>query len=65
MTAFAQRHQILECVRIGNAAGTADVADAVGCSHDTAYKRLRSLEDDGQVTSRKIGQARMWSVVDA
>ncbi|SET50886.1 hypothetical protein [Natrinema hispanicum] len=48
----------------GNAAGTADVADAVGCSHDTAYKRLRSLEGDGRVTSRKIGQARVWSVTD-
>jgi len=44
-------------------ATTGEVAEAVGCNHDTAYKKLRTLEEEGRVTSRKIGNARLWSAV--
>jgi len=42
--------------------GTQAVADEVGCTRDTAYRRLCELEDDGEVVSRKVGMARLWSV---
>lgn len=46
----------------GGAAGTQEVADAVGCSYETAYKKLRRLEDDDELTHRKVGNARLWRV---
>lgn len=42
--------------------GTSDIADHIGCSYETAYKKLRKLEDDDRVTSRKIGNTRLWKV---
>jgi len=44
--------------------GTGDVASAVGCSHDTAYKRLQQLERDGAVESKKVGNTLVWRVTD-
>lgn len=44
--------------------GTQDVADHVGCSYETAYKKLRSLEDSGSISSSKVGNARVWTVSD-
>lgn len=41
-------------------AGTKEVAEEVGCVQRTAYDKLRELEDQGKVTSRTIGTARMW-----
>jgi hypothetical protein len=40
--------------------GTQDVADHVGCSYETAYKKLRQLEDDGTIESKKVANARVW-----
>lgn len=45
-------------------AGTQDVADAVGCSYETAYKKLRKLEDAGSVDSQKVANARVWLRAD-
>lgn len=45
-------------------AGTQDVADAVGCSYETAYKKLRALEDAGDLNHRKVGNARLWEAAD-
>ena len=49
----------------GGMASTRDVTDALGSSYETAYKKLRSLEDSGTVESRKVANARLWSVSDA
>lgn len=46
----------------GGTAGTQEVADAVGCVYETAYKKLRGLEEEGLVESNKFGNARAWSV---
>lgn len=46
------------------AAGTQEVADNLGCSYELAYKRLREMENDGEVESRRVGNARLWSVAD-
>ena len=45
-------------------AGTQDVADHVGCSYETAYKKLRGLEDEGTIESQKVANARAWLLVD-
>ncbi len=49
---------------LGGAAGTQEVADQVGCQYRTAYGKLRDLESAGRVSSRKVANARLWSVVD-
>lgn len=48
----------------GGMAGTGEIADQVGCAHDTAYKRLQRLEKDGLVTSQKVGNTLLWEVKD-
>lgn len=45
-------------------AGTREVSDELGSSYETAYKKLRFLEDNGQVTSRKVANARLWIPAD-
>ena len=42
--------------------GTQDVADAVGCEYETAYKRLRKLAEEGAVDSQKVANARVWFI---
>jgi predicted transcriptional regulator len=47
--------------RLGPAgAGTQEVADELGCAYATAYEKLRELEDQGRVSSRKVANARLW-----
>ena len=48
----------------GGTATTQEVADAIGSRRETAYKKLVRLEDAGRVGSRKVGNARLWSVTD-
>ena len=45
-------------------AGTSEIAETVGCTRRTAYTRLQSLESDGQIKSRKVGNSLLWSVED-
>ena len=47
---------------LGPQIGTQAVADEVGCTRDTAYRRLRELENKGKIVSRKVGMARLWSM---
>jgi len=49
---------------IGGSAGTQEVADEVGCAYRTAHSKLVELEEFGEVTSRRVGNARLWSVAD-
>ena len=49
---------------LSGSAGTQDVADEVGCAYRTAYAKLTELEERGDVTSRKVGNARLWEVDD-
>lgn len=43
-------------------AGTSDVANAVGCSYETAIKRLTELADDGMLGTQKVANARVWMI---
>lgn len=49
---------------LGGAAGTQEVADEVGCKYRTANAKLHELEDDGQVTARKVGNAYLWQLAN-
>lgn len=46
----------------GGMAGTGDIADIVGCAHDTAYKRLQKMEEDGLVSAKNVGNTLLWRV---
>ena len=46
----------------GGATGTKDVADAVGCSYELAYRKLRQMADDGTIDRRKVGNVNLWVV---
>lgn len=48
----------------GGMAGSSEVAEYVGCTQRTAYNRLRALEEHGQLDSRKVGNARLWTLTD-
>lgn len=55
------REAFLEAVGSpGDMTGTQDVADEVGCSYESAYKKLRALADEGVIESRKVANARVW-----
>jgi biotin operon repressor len=41
-----------------------DVADALECSRETARRKLRTLEEQGRVASRKTAGRVVWWVVD-
>lgn len=45
-------------------AGTAEIAEAVGVTRQNADKRLRALEDEGIVRSKKIGGSLAWSLAE-
>lgn len=45
-------------------AATSEVGNALGCSREHAYRRLRELEDQGEVESRTVGGAKLWERTD-
>lgn len=49
----------------GGMAGTGEIADRVGCAHDTAYKRLQKMEEEGILSSKKVGNTLLWEKTEA
>ena len=47
---------------LGGAAGTQEVADKVGCAYRTAHAKLTQLENEGQISSRQVGNAKLWQL---
>jgi len=43
-------------------AGTSEIAEEVGCTRRTAYTRLKLLENEGEITSRKVGNSLVWLI---
>jgi len=41
-------------------ASTQDVADEVECSYDLAYRRLKELQQEGEIEGKKIGNTYHW-----
>jgi hypothetical protein len=57
--------RILDALRaLGGDGTTTEVEEEVGCAYRTAHAKLSELEEDGRITSRKVGNARLWSVVE-
>lgn len=48
--------------KLSGAASTQEVADETGCAYRTAYQKLIELEDENEIESRKVGNARLWEV---
>lgn len=42
-----------------------DVADTLDCSRETARRKLRTLEDDGRIASRKTSGRVVWWLVES
>lgn len=47
---------------LGGSAGTQEVADKVDCAYRTAHAKLTELEEEGKLTSRKVGNAKLWEL---
>lgn len=55
--------EVLKAVEeLGGEAGTNEVATEIGSSYETAYRKLHELEDEGEVSSRKVGTALLWRI---
>jgi predicted ArsR family transcriptional regulator len=54
----------LEAVVAREPAGTSEIAEELGVTRQNADRRLRQLESDGAVTSKKVGQSLVWQLVD-
>ena len=47
---------------LGGSASTQEVADEVGCAYRTAHAKLTEMEDKEKLTSRKVGNAKLWEL---
>jgi glutamate-1-semialdehyde aminotransferase len=57
------REEFLDALRaLGGSAGTQEIADEVGCAYRTAHSKLTTLEQDEVITSRHVGNAKLWQV---
>lgn len=56
--------QFRDCLAGEDLATTNEVADCIGGSYQTAYRKLRILEECGEVNSRMLGGTRVWTLVD-
>lgn len=52
--------EFLEALAELGPSGTTDISDYVGCDRRTAYLKLKSLEEEGEVRSRKVGNSLLW-----
>ncbi len=67
MADSGERHsaeEYIDAVREHEPAGTTEIADAVGVARQSADYRLRQLETQGLVKSKKIGNSLVWSLVE-
>lgn len=52
--------EIIDAVNELQPTGTVRIAEELGCTQQSAYDRLQSLEEAGDVTSQMIGGNRVW-----
>lgn len=53
--------RVVEALRAVEPATTQEVADELDCAYQTAYQKLRELEDEGTVASDRVGNVRVWT----
>ncbi|MEF8843025.1 MAG: winged helix-turn-helix domain-containing protein [Haloarculaceae archaeon] len=54
----------LEAVTAREPAGTTEIAEAIGVTRQNADQRLRQLEDEGKIASKRIGNSLVWSLAE-
>lgn len=54
------QHEVNQAVYRLSPAGTQEVADLVGVSHEVADRRLRRLKDEGTIWAKKVGPTMVW-----
>lgn len=59
-TAEYDEELFLDAVREHAPATTTEVANTVGCARQNADYRLRRLENEGAVRSKKVGPSLVW-----
>jgi predicted transcriptional regulator len=59
-TEFEDEEFIATIEDLGGSASTTEVAESMGCDRRTAYIRLKELEDENQISSRKVGNSLLW-----
>ena len=59
-----EREEFLDAVDDLELPTTAEIAESVGCAHRTALHHLNNLEERGDLDSRMIGRAKVWSIDD-
>jgi len=58
---YPEREFIQALEELGSA-GTTDISNYVGCDRRTAYLKLQSLENKGEVSSQKVGNSLLWEL---
>lgn len=43
---------------------TNEVAEGLGCSYKTAFRKISALKERGEVESRRAGNAHLWSLTE-
>ena len=56
--------EFIKVVKDSAPASTSEVAEGVGCSSDNAYRRLKALEEAGEVESKMAGNSLIWFPVE-
>jgi hypothetical protein len=57
--------EVLAAIRKhGGYAGSAAVAEEIGTTTESAYVKLRAMEEQGYVDSQLVGQSRIWEVAE-
>jgi hypothetical protein len=49
---------------LGGTGGTQEVAEEIGCAYRTAHAKLTKLEEENEITSRKVGNAKLWQLAE-
>ena len=63
-SAYSDQSFIDAIREINGVATTPKIMDHLGCSQRTALNKLHNLEDGGFVSSEKVGNTYLWSVVE-
>ena len=56
------RQDFLEALAELGPSGTTDISDYVGCDRRTAYLKLKSIEEAGEIRSNKVGNSLLWEL---
>lgn len=61
-TEYSDEEFVEAIEKSGGTASTTEVADLIGCDRRTAYLRLKELEEESHISSRKVGNSLLWLV---